>query len=241
MDNRFERTQTLLGEKAFKKLNNSYVAVFGLGGVGGYVVEALARSGVSKFDLVDNDTISKTNLNRQIIALADNVGNLKTEEFKKRILKINDKAIVNTISVFFTPQNSCEFDFSKYDYVIDAIDTVSAKIEIARLAQECKTPVISSMGTGNKLDPTQLKISDIKKTDYCPLARVMRNLCKKNGIKNLKVIYSTEVSKKIEVEEDVQNGRHSPASYVVVPAVAGLMIAGEVIKDLTKNTDDFNK
>lgn len=241
LDERFIRTMTLWGEESFKCFQNARVAVFGLGGVGGYVVEALARSGFQNFDLVDNDTVSLSNLNRQIIALYDNVGQCKTEAFKERILKINENAAVNTFNTFFLPENSDLFDFTKYDYVVDAIDTVSAKIALAKACQNADTMIISSMGTGNKLDPTKLEVSDIYKTSYCHLARVMRNLCKKNCIKKLKVVYSTEQPKNFEVDKDNKNGRHSPASCITVPATAGLLIASEVMKDIANGVNGGKK
>ena len=193
MEDKFIRTRALLGGDSFEKLKNSHVAVFGLGGVGGYVVEALVRSGVEHFDLVDNDTVSVSNINRQIIALNDNIGEYKTDAFVKRIHSINENVVINSYKTFFLPENSAAFDFKRYDYVIDAIDTVTAKIELVKKCFESKTKIISSMGTGNKLDPSKLTISDIYKTEYCPLAKVMRNLCRKNKITSLKVVYSTEI------------------------------------------------
>lgn len=226
----FSRTAMLIGEDALSKLASSRVAVFGVGGVGSYVVEALARSGVGKLDLIDSDTVNITNINRQIIATHDTVGRSKVDVAKERVLAINPDAQVSIHNVFYLPETADKFDFSQYDYVVDAVDTVTAKIDIIVKAKENNIPVISSMGTGNKLDPTQFMIADIYDTTVCPLARVMRRELKKRGIESLKVLYSKEEPKtpNSEGEERV------PASIAFVPSVAGLIIAGEVIKDLIK-------
>ena len=232
------RTRLLLGTDAMAKLNNARVAVFGLGGVGGYVVEALARSGVGALDLIDHDTISPTNINRQILATTDTIGMDKAEAAKPRVLSIRPEITVNAIKKFYGPDTAAEFDFSQYDYVVDAIDTVTGKLALVTAAQSVGTPIISSMGTGNKLDPTKFQIADISKTSVCPLARIMRKECAKRGIKHLKVLYSTEDPVPSDpsalTDEELPEGRRSlPGSVAFVPSVAGLIIAGEVIKDLT--------
>lgn len=229
MKEEFSRTAMLIGEENVEKLSSCHVAVFGIGGVGGYVVEALARSGVGEFHLIDNDTVNITNINRQIIATHDTLGKYKTEVMKERILSINPDAKVNVYNTFYLPENSSEFDFSKYDYIVDAVDTVTAKIEIIVNAKKAGVPVISSMGTGNKLDPTRFEIADIYKTSVCPLAKVMRYELKKRGIDKLKVLYSKEEPIKRQAEDGV---KPTPASISFVPSVAGLIIAGEVIKEL---------
>ena len=235
----FVRTEMLLGTETMEKLKNAHVAVFGVGGVGGYVVEALARSGVGEFDLIDNDTVALSNINRQIIATHSSVGKYKVDVMKERILDINPDAKVTVHKCFFLPENSGDFDFSKYTYVVDAIDTVTAKIELIIKAQEAGVPIISSMGTGNKLDPSKLEITDIYKTEMCPLARVMRTELKKRKIPKLKVVYSKEQPIKVQKKEDNQitsekQGRIKdvPGSVAFVPPVAGLMIAGQVICDI---------
>lgn len=235
MPNQFTRTEMLLGCEAVHKLKQCRIAVFGIGGVGGYTVEALARSGVGTLDLIDNDTVSLTNINRQIIALHSTVGMNKTEAAKKRLLDINPNIKINTYNTFFTPENSGEFNFSQYDYIVDAIDTVSGKIELAVQADKANVPIISSMGAGNKLDPTRFEVSDIYKTSVCPLARVMRRELKKRNIRKLKVVYSKEeaLSPKCESDEDSGMKRQTPASIAYVPSVVGLIIAGEVINDIT--------
>ena len=235
----FSRTRLLLGSDAMEKLKNARVAVFGLGGVGGYVVEALARSGVGALDLVDHDTISLTNINRQLLATRQTVGMDKAEAAKERVLSINPDIEVNAIKKFYCPDTAAEFDFSQYDYVVDAIDTVTGKLALVMAAQEVGTPIISSMGTGNKLDPTKFQIADISKTSVCPLARIMRKECAKRGIKHLKVLFSTEdpipSDPLAATSEELPEGRRAlPGSVAFVPSVAGLIIAGEVIKDLTK-------
>ena len=227
MENQFTRTETLIGTEALKKLSQASVAVFGIGGVGGFVVEALARAGIGNIDLIDNDTINITNINRQIIALNSTVGELKVEVAKKRILDINPNINVNCFTTFFSPETSKDFDFSKYDYIVDAIDSVTGKIELVLKSQELNIPIISSMGTGNKLHPEMFELSDIYKTSVCPLAKVMRTELKKRGVKKLKVVYSKETPIK-------QTGQRIPASISFVPSTAGLIIAGEVIRDLIK-------
>ncbi|MCM1288847.1 MAG: tRNA threonylcarbamoyladenosine dehydratase [Clostridium sp.] len=237
MSDIFSRTGLLMGEDNLKKLKNSKVALFGIGGVGGYAAEALARCGIGSFLLVDNDVISMSNINRQIIALHQTVGKYKVDVMKERILDINPDACVMVSKSFFLPENSGEIDLSGYSYLVDAVDTVSAKIEIVLQAEKYKLPVISSMGTGNKLDPSLLQIADIYDTSVCPLARVMRHELKKRGIKKLKCVYSTE--KPIKPDESQMNlaaegtlKRQIPGSVAFVPSVAGLLMAGEVVRDL---------
>lgn len=249
MLNQFSRTELLLGKEAMNKLENSRVAVFGIGGVGGYVCEALARSGVYSFDLIDDDKVCLTNLNRQIIATRKTVGQYKAEVMRDRILEINPKADVRIHKCFYLPENATDFDFSEYDYVVDAVDTVTAKIELIMRAKESGTPIISSMGAGNKLDASAFRVADIYKTKVCPLAKVMRRELKKRGVKKLKVVYSEE--QPIRPIEDMAiscrshcicppgakhkctERRDIPGSVAFVPSVVGLIIAGEVIKDLT--------
>lgn len=230
----FSRTEMLIGKESIERLKQSSVAVFGIGGVGGYVVEALARSGVGSLHLIDNDTISLTNINRQIIATHETIGMQKTAVAKERILSINPACKVFTYDVFYSPETSNEFDFSKFDYIVDAIDTVTGKISLVMQAQEYGTPIISSMGTGNKMDPTKFQVADIYKTSVCPLAKVMRHELKKRGVKKLKVVYSEEqpIMHKSESDENIIGRRSVPASNSFVPPVAGLIIAGEVIKDI---------
>ena len=230
----FKRTEMLIGSDALKKLGASAVAVFGVGGVGGGAVEALARGGIGRIDLIDNDTVSESNINRQLIATHSTVGMPKTEAAKKRILEINPNCEVNIYNTFILPENIDSFDFTVYDYVIDAIDTVSGKIAIIEQCNKEKIPVISSMGTGNKLDPTRFEITDIFKTSVCPLARVMRTEMKKRGIKKLKVLYSMEEPIKPIIAETTERGKAVPGSISFVPPVAGMIIGGEVIKDLIK-------
>lgn len=230
---RFERTALLIGEENVEKLKKAHVAVFGIGGVGGYVVEALCRSGVGTLTLIDKDTVSESNINRQIIALSSTVGRLKTEVAAERAKQINPDICVHTKNVFYLPETEKEFDFSTFDYVVDAIDTVSGKLSIIQRSTEAKVPVISSMGTGNKLDPTAFKVADISKTSVCPLARVMRRELKKRGIERVKVVYSEEEPKDSKAVDE-KSGKTIPASIAFVPSVAGLIIAGEVIKDLIK-------
>lgn len=230
----FSRTELLLGEKALEKLEKSRVAVFGVGGVGGYCVEALVRSGLGHIDIIDNDTVSLSNINRQIIATVDTVGRKKVEVAKERILSINPDIEVNTFDTFFLPENADEFDFKGYDYIIDAIDTVSAKIALVEKANEFNIPIISSMGAGNKLNPEMFEITDIYKTSVCPLARVLRGELKKRGIKKLKVVYSKEKALKPLKSDEKTAKRQIPGSISFVPSTVGLIIAGEVIKDITE-------
>lgn len=232
MIDRFSRSRLLLGDNAIELLKNSTVAVFGVGGVGGYVCEALARSGVGTLVIVDHDTVSLTNINRQIIALESTVGEKKVDVLKKRLLDINPEINVVARDEFFLPENSDTFDFSKYDYVVDAIDTVSGKIEIVMKAKAVGACVISSMGAGNKLDPTRFEVADIFSTSVCPLARVMRTELRKRGVDSLKVVYSKEVAKKPLESEEKSGKRQTPGSLAFVPSVVGLIIASEVVKDL---------
>lgn len=238
MADQFTRTKLLYGEDAVEKFHSARVAVFGIGGVGGHTVEALVRSGIGKIDIIDNDTVSLTNVNRQIIATMDTVGKYKIDVMKDRILSLNPDCEVKTFPTFILPENVDEFDFSAYDYVVDAIDTVSGKMAIIKKANEQNVPVISSMGAGNKLDPTQFKVADIYKTSVCPLAKVIRKLCRENGIKKLKVVYSEEQAitpKVIADNDEVLSKRQTPGSNAIVPAVAGLIIASEVLKDLSNS------
>ena len=248
MLNQFSRTQLLLGESAMQELANKRVAVFGIGGVGGYACEALVRSGIGAFDLIDDDKVCLTNLNRQIIATRKTVGKYKTEVMKERMLEINPNVDVRIHNCFFLPENADEFPFDEYDYIIDAVDTVTAKISIIMKANELGIPVISSMGAGNKLDPTAFRVADIYKTRVCPLAKVMRRELKKRGVKKLKVVYSEEQpTRPIEdmsiscrtncicppgAEHKCTERRDIPGSVAFVPSVVVLFIAGEVLKDL---------
>ena len=239
--NPYSRTEFLLGKAAMDKLNKARVAVFGLGGVGGYVAEALSRSGIGALDLVDHDTISQTNINRQILATVDTVGMDKTEAAVKRVKAINPDIQVRGRKTFYLPETAGEFDFTEYDYVVDAIDTVAGKMMLIQAAKDAGTPIISSMGTGNKLDPTAFRVGDISETSVCPLARIIRKECKKRGIGRLKVVYSTEDPIKTTLPADdpawaeLPEGRNAlPGSVCFVPAVAGMIIAGEVIKDIIK-------
>jgi tRNA A37 threonylcarbamoyladenosine dehydratase len=250
MLNQFSRTELLLGKDAMEKLQNARVAVFGIGGVGGYTVEALARSGVGSLDLIDDDKVCLTNINRQLIATRKTVGKYKVEVMKERVLDINPKAIVTTHQCFYSLETADQFNFSQYDYIVDAIDTVSAKIEMVLRAQNANVPIISCMGAGNKMDPTRFEVTDIYKTSVCPLAKVMRKELKVRGVKKLKVVYSQEPARKpLEdmslscrtncicppgVERKCTAKRQIPGSNAFVPSVAGLIIAGEVIKDLSE-------
>lgn len=236
MNEQFSRTQLLLGEEALKKLNKSRVAVFGVGGVGGYVCEALVRSGVGHFDLIDNDTVSVSNINRQIIATHSTVGEYKTEVMKARMLDINPEVDVRVHNCFFLPENSEDFPFAEYDYVVDAVDTVAAKIELVMKCRSEGVPIMSSMGAGNKLDASAFRVADIYKTKMCPLAKVMRYELKRRGVKKLKVVYSEEqpITPAGSTEELPGSRRSIPGSVAFVPSVAGLIIAGEVVKDLIK-------
>lgn len=231
MVDQFSRTRLLLGE-GVDKLQAKRVAVFGVGGVGGYVCEALVRSGVGAFDLIDNDVVSLTNINRQIIALHSTIGRYKTEVMKERMLDINPSVDVRIHNCFFLPENASDFPFEEYDYIVDAVDTVAAKIQLVMSAKERDIPIISSMGAGNKLSPVGFQVADIYKTKVCPLARVMRRELKKRGVKDLKVVYSEELPLSPEASEEVVNKRMVPGSLAYVPSVAGLVIAGEVVKDL---------
>ena len=237
----FGRTRLLLGQEGMEKLKNATVAVFGLGGVGGYVVEALARSGVGKLVLVDHDTVSVSNRNRQILATTETVGMSKVQAAKERVLSINPDAQVEAMEVFYLPDTAGQFDFTRYDYVVDAIDTVTGKLMLITAAKTAGTPIISSMGTDNKLDPTAFRVADIHETAVCPLARIMRKECRKRGVEKLKVVYSEEepLSPNIPADDpawqELPEGRNAlPGSCAFVPGVAGLIIAGEVIKDLVK-------
>ena len=237
----FTRTERLLGEDAMERLAASRVAVFGVGGVGGYAVEALARSGVGTLDLIDNDKVCESNLNRQIIALHSTLGQYKVDVAAQRARDINPDITVNAHKLFYTPETAGELDFRSYDYIIDAIDTVTGKLDLAVKAQEYQIPVISSMGAGNKLDPGRFVVTDLAKTTMDPLARIMRKELKKRGIRHLKVVYSTEKPMPVEpVETEASLRRTTPGSTAWVPAAAGLMLAGEVIRDLTGVTNPEN-
>ena len=232
----YERTALVLGEEAMQVLARSRVAVFGLGGVGGYVVEALARCGVGALDLIDSDRISPSNLNRQILATGETLGQWKTDAAAARVHSINPACAVTVHRCFYLPDTAAQFDFTQYDYIVDAIDTVTGKLMLAEEAQRCGTKIISSMGTGNKLDPTAFRVADISQTAVCPLARIMRKELKKRGIEHLKVVYSRE--KPLEPTERLHSAEESgrrdiPGSVAFVPSVAGMILAGEVVKDLT--------
>ncbi len=220
------RTEQLIGKGALEKLKNARVAVFGIGGVGSYTVEALARSGIGTLDIIDNDTVAESNLNRQLVALHSTLGKSKVEAAADRIRDIDPDIKVNTYQCFYLPEEADHFPFEEYDYIVDAIDTVKAKISLVEEAKKADTPIICSMGTGNKLDPTRFEVADISKTSVCPLAKVMRVELRRRGINHVKVVYSKE--------EPVNVGSRTPASIAFVPSVAGLIIAGEVIKDLIK-------
>lgn len=248
MLNQFSRTQIIFGAENMERLKNAKVAVFGVGGVGGYTVEALARSGIGTLDLIDDDKVCLTNINRQILATRKTVGRYKVDVAKERILEINPDAVVNTYKMFYLPKTKDQFDFAEYDYVVDAIDTVTGKIQLVLQAQESGTPIISSMGAGNKINPAQFEVADIYKTSVCPLAKVMRRELKKRGVKKLKVVYSKE--KPVRPLEDMSiscrthcicppgaarkctERRDIPGSNAFVPSTVGLIIAGEVIKDI---------
>ncbi len=235
MTDQFSRTQLLLGSEGMDRLKNARVAVFGVGGVGGFAAEALVRSGVGHIDLIDNDTVSLTNLNRQIIALHSTIGRYKTEVARERFLDINPELDINIYNIFYTPETSSMFDFTKYDLIIDAIDSVTGKIELVMQADKAGTEIICSMGAGNKLHPELFEIADIYKTSVCPLARVMRTELKKRGIKKLKVVYSKEPPiKPLPSSEDPGVRRSLPGSTSFVPSAAGLILAGEVVRTLIK-------
>ena len=230
MKEQWTRTAMLLGEAAIDRLAAAHVAMFGIGGVGGYAVEALARAGVGRFTLVDADVVSESNINRQIIATYKTVGMKKTAAAAARVREINPDAEILEKDLFFLPETADAIDFTAFDYVVDAVDTVSAKMELIRRANAAGVPIISAMGTGNKLDPTALVVTDIYKTEGCPLARTVRGLCRREGIKRLRVVYSTEAPKRVTLPEE--NGRHAPGSSPFVPAAAGLILAAEVVKAL---------
>jgi len=249
MGSKFDRTKRLLGFDAMEKLSNAHVAVFGIGGVGGHAVEALVRSGIGIITIVDSDEIAESNINRQLIATTKTVGRKKVEVMKEHLLEINPKVRVQTYDCFFLPETKEQFDFSNYDYVIDAVDTVTAKLALVEACQEVGVPIVSSMGAGNKLDPTAFEVTDIYKTSVCPLAKVMRKELKARGIRHLKVVYSKEIPlEPIEDEGFISDERRSrratPGSIAFVPSVAGLILAGEVIKDLANvncNNDKATK
>ena len=250
MLNQFSRTQLLLGEEAMEKLKGARVAVFGIGGVGGYVCEGLVRSGVGAFDLVDDDKVCLTNLNRQIIATRKTVGKYKVDVMRERMLEINPDCDVRVHKCFYLPETAAEFNFSDYDYVVDAVDTVTAKVTLVLEAQKAGVPIISCMGAGNKLDPSRFRVADIYKTQGCPLARIMRTALRKRGVKKLKVVYSDEIPTRPIEDMSISCRRHCicppgaehkcterrdiPGSTAFVPSVAGLIIAGEVVKDLSR-------
>ncbi len=239
MDEQFSRTALLLGDAALERLHRARVAVFGIGGVGGYTVEALARAGVGTIDVIDSDTVSRSNLNRQLLATHDTLGMQKVEAAKQRIHAINPRAAVNTHPIFYTPETADALNFADYDYIVDAIDTVTGKLCIIQRAVEAGVPVISCMGTGNKLDASRLEVTDISKTTCCPLARIMRKELRKRGIRHLKVVYSTEEAlTPVGAEEEAAalGKRTIPGSTAFVPGVAGLILAGEVVRDLCKET-----
>lgn len=249
MLNQFSRTELIFGKEAMEKLANSRVAIFGIGGVGGYTAEALARSGVGTLDLIDDDRVCLTNINRQIFATRKTVGKLKIDVARDRLLEINPDMTINTYKTFYMPETADQFDFTQYDYVVDAIDTVTGKIELVMNANKCRTPIICSMGAGNKVDPTRFQVADIYSTSVCPLARVMRYELKKRGIRKLKVVYSTEKPMTPVDDMAISCKQHCicppgtarkctqrnqvPGSNAFVPSVVGLIIAGEVIKDIT--------
>ena len=260
MSEQFSRTELLIGEKGVQKLQKIRVAIFGVGGVGGYVCEALVRSGIGAFDLIDNDTVCLSNLNRQIIATHETIGQYKVDVMKERMLSINPEVDVRVYRQFFLPENAEEFPFEQYDYIVDAIDTVTAKLELIEQAKKRDIPIISAMGAGNKLDGSRFQISDISRTQVCPLAKVMRRELKKRGIKSLKVVWSDEPPIKPQRKQgadpnendpvsrepaaanthttaDQTRKRAIPGSTAYVPAISGLLIAGEIVKDLTRKTD----
>ena len=237
MNEQFLRTAMLLGEEAIEKLQHARVAVFGIGGVGGYTVEALARAGIGHIDVIDNDTVSRSNINRQILATHSTIGMAKVEAAKRRILDINPDCQVVMHQVFYTPETEAQFDFTQYDYIVDAIDTVTGKLALVQNAHAVGTPIICCMGTGNKLDASAFQVADISKTSMCPLARIMRKELAKRGIKHLKVVYSKEEALSPtgwEEEAKLLGKRQIPGSVAFVPGAAGLILAGEVIKDLVK-------
>lgn len=236
MEERFSRTERLLGAGAMERLRKSRVAVFGIGGVGGHAAEALARCGIGALDLIDKDTVSVSNLNRQMAALESTVGRPKATVMRERILDINPEADVRAVECFYLPETADQFDLGRYDYIIDAVDTVTAKLELIRRAKAAGTPIISSMGAGNKLDPTRFEVADLYETSVCPLARVMRRECRALGIRELKVVYSKEEPVTVPEEKGPDGRFHKavPGSVAFVPSVAGLILAGEVVKDLIR-------
>lgn len=247
MVNKFSRTELLYGKDAMKKLKDSHIAVFGIGGVGGHTAEALVRSGIGAIDLIDDDIICPTNINRQIFATEKTVGKHKVDVAEERLFEINPDIKIKTYKTFYSPETSSEFDFTEYDYIVDAIDSVTGKIELVIKAAECNTPIISSMGAGNKIDATKFEVDDIYNTSVCPLARVMRSELRKRGIKNLKVVYSKEkpitpLSDSIQCSSETiskhSQRRQTPGSTAFVPSVAGLIIAGEIINDLTDKSNE---
>lgn len=236
---KFDRTKRILGSRAMDKLKNSHVAVFGIGGVGGHAVDALVRSGIGAITIVDSDEVAESNINRQLIATTKTIGRKKVEVMREHLLEINPEVGVEVYDCFFLPETRGQFDFTRYDYVIDAVDTVTAKLELVMACQEAGVPIISSMGAGNKLDPTAFEVADIYKTSVCPLAKVMRRELKKRNVKHLKVVYSKEEAlEPVETEEFVSDEkrqrRATPGSIAFVPSVAGLILAGEVVKDLAR-------
>ncbi|MBR4026556.1 MAG: tRNA threonylcarbamoyladenosine dehydratase [Lachnospiraceae bacterium] len=236
----FVRTKRLLGDKSMELLKNSHVAVFGIGGVGGHATDALVRSGIGEITIVDSDEVAISNINRQLIATYHTVGRKKVDVMKEHLLEINPNVKVHTHCCFFLPETEQKFDFTQYDYVIDAVDTVTAKIALVMMCEKANVPIISSMGAGNKLDPTAFEVADIYKTSVCPLAKVMRRELKKRNVKHLKVVYSKEeaitpIEDEDFVSDETRTRRATPGSIAFVPSVAGLILAGEVIKDLAKN------
>lgn len=238
MVNQFSRTELLIGKDGLNKLKNARVAVFGLGGVGGHAAEALVRSGVGAIDLIDNDTVALSNLNRQLFATQKTIGKYKVDVAEERLKEINPEVKITKYRTFYTPETAEEFDFSKYDYIVDAIDTVVGKLSLIEKSKEHNVPIICSMGAGNKMDPTKFEVTDISKTSVCPLAKVIRQELKKRKIKKVKVVYSKEIPIKIDdssLKEELKTGKHRiPGSNAFVPSTVGLIMAGEVIKDLTK-------
>lgn len=237
MGNKFDRTKRLLGAEAMRKLKDSHVAVFGIGGVGGHATDALVRSGIGEITIVDSDEVAESNINRQLIATTKTVGHKKVEAMREHLLEINPEVKVNIYDCFFLPETKAQFDFSKYSYVIDAVDTVTAKLALVEACRDANVPIVSSMGAGNKLDPTAFEVTDIYKTSVCPLAKVMRKELKARGIKKLKVVYSKEmplepIEDEAFVSDEKRSRRATPGSIAFVPSVAGLILAGEVIKDL---------
>ena len=244
MGNKFDRTKRLLGADAMTKLNNSHVAVFGIGGVGGHAADALVRSGIGEITIVDSDEVAESNINRQLIATTKTVGRKKVDVMEEHLLEINPEVKINKHCCFFLPETKMQFDFSQYDYVIDAVDTVTAKLALVESCKEAGIPIISSMGAGNKLDPTAFEVADIYKTSVCPLAKVMRKELKTRGIKHLKVVYSKElplepIEDEAFVSDEIRSRRATPGSIAFVPSVAGLILAGEVVKDLADDAKKF--